>query len=297
MKIVYIGGWMRSGTTLLCEMVGAFDEAIALGELSGIWRAAHRNEPCSCGEPIPRCPIWGAALAEVRVRHGVEQDDYAAMAEQVRRLLQTRHAHRLALLSAAKPGRWPPEVRAYVGVLHTLLRSVSDTSGAQVLVDSSKLPPGFLLERLMPDTTVDVVHIVRDPRAVANSERKTRIRSGPDADLLPPGRSAAQSVVYWSGFNAAVKAYSGRADTYLTVDYSALTSNTESELDRIAAGLGVGRTSGKLLEGGHIAVGNPARFQGNGRAVRADDSWKRELPQRDRILVSSIGLPGRMLFR
>lgn len=297
MRIVYIGGWMRSGTTLLCEMIGAFEGALALGELSGIWRAAHRNEPCSCGAAIPECPVWGPALAAVKRVHGISTQDYERLARQAQEVLRTRSAHRLARLDPDDPSGWPERVRSYVEILHTLLASISETTGAQVLVDSSKLPPGFLVERLMPATSVDLVHIIRDPRAVANSERKTQVRSGPDADLLPPGRSAVRSVFYWSAFNLAVRAYSSYADSYTTVDYSRLTSRTEAELDRLAGLLGVNRKPNALLNGGHVAVGNPARFDGSTRTVSADDSWKRELRRREKLWVSSASLPTRMLLR
>lgn len=297
MRIVYIGGWMRSGTTLLCEMVGAFEGALALGELSGIWRAAHRNEPCSCGAAIPSCQVWGPALAAVERAHGISRQDYQGLAKQAQDVLRTRSAHRLARLDPDDRSGWPESVRSYVEILHTLLASISETTGAQILVDSSKLPPGFLLERLMPGTSVDLVHIVRDPRAVANSERKTRVRSGPDADLLPPGRSAVRSVFYWSAFNLAVRAYSRYADSYIKVDYSRLTSCTDIELDRVAGLLGVRRKPDVVLDGGHVAVGNPARFDGSTRTVRADDSWKHELRRREKLWVSSASLPTRMLLR
>lgn len=296
MRIAYVGGWMRSGTTLLCEMVGAFEGALAIGELSGLWRAADRDEPCSCGALILECPVWRPSLDAVRARHGVAREDYGQWAALTQQVLRTRAVRSLASLRPGERDSWPAHVRSYVDVTHTLLASVSEITGAGVIVDSSKLPPGFLLARLMPDTEVDLLHIIRDPRAVANSERKTRVRTGPDAELLPPGHSATVSVAYWSGFNLTVKAYSSYARTSTVVDYEDLTSRTDEALNRIAEHLRLTRVPGQVLGGGHIAVGNPARFGGETRQVRPDDSWRREMPLGDRLLVSAASWPARLLL-
>lgn len=294
LRIIYIGGWMRSGTTLLCEMVGAFRHVVPVGELSGIWRAADRDEPCSCGESILACPVWGSALRAVEAKHGVSRGDYAEWAQRARRVLKSRSAWSLARLSPGEPATWPPRVREYVEVMDTLLRSVQDITDAVALVDSSKLAPSYLMDRLLPGVRVDLLHIVRDPRAVANSERKTRIRSGPSADLLPPGRSVLQSVLFWSGFNLTVRMFARSVDSYYRLDYASLTRSPDTQLDEIARHLGLQRTAGLTLDAGHIAVGNPARLGGPGRSVVPDDSWKVELPRRTSWFVAIASFPARM---
>ncbi|MDQ3324746.1 MAG: sulfotransferase, partial [Actinomycetota bacterium] len=65
LQIVYVGGWMRSGTTLLCQALGSSPGALALGEVSGVWRAAELGRSCSCGQSITECAVWGAALDSV----------------------------------------------------------------------------------------------------------------------------------------------------------------------------------------------------------------------------------------
>lgn len=297
LRIVYVGGWMRSGTTLLCEMLGAFQGALSLGELSGIWRAADRDEPCSCGRSILECPVWGPALAAVEAEHGVRRTDYDEWALRAREVLKTRQTRMLSRLVPGEPEQWPPHVRKYVAVLGTLLGSIQEATGATALVDSSKLSPGYLLVRLLPGAQVDVVHIVRDARAVANSERKTRVRLGPGAELLPPGHSAVQSVLFWSGFNVTVRAFAGKVDSYYEVDYESLTTRADEELGKIAAHLGMARTPGVMLESGHIAVGNPARLAGPGRSVVTDESWKTELAPATKLWVTVASLPARGILR
>lgn len=297
LRIVYIGGWMRSGTTLLCEMVGAFDGVLALGEISGLWRALYRGQACSCGRNIEDCAVWGPALKAVKEEHGVGPAEYEAMAELTKRVLRTRTARELSRLAGRDEREWPDDVRRYVSVMQTLLTSVTRNAGARALVDSSKLPPGFLTLRLIPGARVDVLHIVRDARAVANSERKTRVRRQDEEDVLPPGRSAAESVVLWSGFNVAVWFFARHADSYRALRYEELTQAVEPSLSTLARALGLTRTGGQVLDRGHIAVGNPARLEGPGRAVRTDDSWRSDLPVGKRVLVTLASAPAAALFR
>lgn len=298
-QIAYVGGWMRSGTTLLSKLVGNLDGTLAVGEVSGIWYAADRDQPCSCGEPIRQCPVWRRALAAVELEHSIGPAEYGGMAVVAQNVLRTRSARRLADLSPENPESWPAMVAFYVAVMSTMLRSVSGTTGATTLVDSSKLAPGFLLQRLMPDVSTKVIHIVRDPRAVANSERKTRVREGQGSELIPPGKNALQSVLYWSGSNLSVKRYAQRMDGYLLVRFEDLTSSLDAEMEKVGQFLDAGRPpDGWSLRGqDHIAVGNPARFDGPGREIRADETWRRELPLGEKLLVSTLSLPTRMLLR
>lgn len=296
LRVLYVGGWMRSGTTLLCEMLGAFENVLALGEVSGIWRALARGQACACGTKIDACPVWGPALADVVQRHGIGPEGYAAMAELTKRVLRTRAALSLSRLSGTSEATWPPDVRRYVEVMRTLLTSVARHAKAQAVVDSSKLPPGFLTLQLIPDARVEVIHIVRDARAVANSELKTRVREESDRDILPPGRSVFQSVFLWSGFNLAVWIFGSHANSYRAIRYENLTRAPDQYLDSLSRDLDLSRRSGPLLDGRHIAVGNPARFQGSERAVRTDEEWVTNLPRHTRAFLSVVAAPAGALL-
>ena len=148
----------------------------------------------------------------------------------------------------------------------------------------------------MQEAKTRVAHIVRDPRAVANSERKTRLAT--DVDWTPPGRSPLKSVAYWSGANLTVRHFARLADDYLLVNYAALTKRPEGVLTCIAEFLDLERDArAPLLSPGHIAVGNPARFGGSDRGIVADEAWRSEMPMLDRALISVLSGPVRALLR
>lgn len=297
MRVVYVAGWLRSGTTLLGRLLGGLPGAFALGELSGIWAAAAHGDRCSCGQPLPECPVWAAGLAAVAASHGVGQSDLAEFASLTRSVLRTRDARRLAALVDRPQEEWPESVRTYVNVVNTLLHAVAKFSGAEFLVDSSKLPPGFLTLMLVPDVRVDVIQIIRDPRAVVNSEGRSLQSKLGTGRGSPPGRSTLRSSFYWSTGNLAVQMFGRHADSFVQLRYEALTADPAGQLRLLASGLQVPEPPGGLELGGeHLAVGNPSRFETR-REVKPDIVWRTELSAPRRLLVSVATAPARWLLR
>ena len=64
-QVLYVGGWGRSGSTLLSHLLGRLPEMVAVGELRYVWQAGvSGNELCGCGEPFDECPFWVAVGEE-----------------------------------------------------------------------------------------------------------------------------------------------------------------------------------------------------------------------------------------
>jgi len=58
-KLVYIGGYGRSGSTLLEYLLAAHPEVVACGEIERHLRVFARRRTCTCGEPARHCQVWG----------------------------------------------------------------------------------------------------------------------------------------------------------------------------------------------------------------------------------------------
>ena len=58
-KLVYIGGYGHSGSTLLEYLMTACPEVIACGEVVNSRRDQARMRKCSCGKLAKECPVWG----------------------------------------------------------------------------------------------------------------------------------------------------------------------------------------------------------------------------------------------
>lgn len=283
---------------MLSRMLGSIPGVTAVGEISGIWNAASNGDICSCGAPITGCPVWRSGLHAVERAHGVGTAEYSDFARLTKSVLRSRRSRNLAALRSSHPGDWPEDVREYVEVVGTLLEAVTAATGGDVLVDSSKLPPGQLTLLLIPGARVDVVQIVRDPRAVANSELISRRKLAAGEASQVPGRSIMRSAAYWSLGNLAIRRFGPYADSFTSLRYENLASQPAKELGSLASWLGLaplpdGRPRLPL---GHLGVGNPSRFDDPSRAIRPDTAWRSQLSMPQRAAVAGVSLPTRALL-
>lgn len=66
-KLVYIGGYGRSGSTLISLFFSNNTDSLAVGEASNLFDYACENSKCSCGENLAKCSFWSPYLKEVDV--------------------------------------------------------------------------------------------------------------------------------------------------------------------------------------------------------------------------------------
>jgi hypothetical protein len=59
-KLVYIGGYGRSGSTLLEYLLTTHPAVVACGEVERHLRSFGKKKVCTCGRRAKRCPVWGA---------------------------------------------------------------------------------------------------------------------------------------------------------------------------------------------------------------------------------------------
>lgn len=59
-RLVYIGGYGRSGSTLLEYLLTANPAIAACGEVASVLKKRPRKKKkCTCGRLIGQCPVWG----------------------------------------------------------------------------------------------------------------------------------------------------------------------------------------------------------------------------------------------
>src|SRR5688572_15568701 len=58
-KVLYIAGFERSGSTVFAKMIGESQHAFAAGELNNLWKRLYvDNRLCGCNVPFDECPVW-----------------------------------------------------------------------------------------------------------------------------------------------------------------------------------------------------------------------------------------------
>ena len=64
-RVLYVSGWVYSGSTLLSNILGEIEGVFAAGEVRHIWRRGLlEDRPCGCGAAFSACPFWSAVVEE-----------------------------------------------------------------------------------------------------------------------------------------------------------------------------------------------------------------------------------------
>ncbi|HMB70712.1 MAG TPA: sulfotransferase, partial [bacterium] len=64
LKVLYIAGNGRSGSTLLDVILGQIPGFFPVGEVRNVWDyGVVENRPCGCGEAFHDCPFWSRILS------------------------------------------------------------------------------------------------------------------------------------------------------------------------------------------------------------------------------------------
>lgn len=297
-KVLFIAGFGRSGTTLLDNLVGSLEGWLSLGELAFIWDRSLRDDRlCGCGEAFHACPFW----SPLRPQAFGELD-----AETLERLIATREAlgpGRVLARSLGGQRALPDSESGLTELLERhqrLYRVLQEETGARVLVDSSKAPGyGYLLKQ-MPGVEPCFVHLVRDPRAVAFSWQKKKIYddSG-DEPMFMSRHSVAASCRLWIKWNLSAQIlFSRPRSRYLRLRYEDFVANPRAAVGRIADLLDEPRDDGPFaddrtvrLERNHTVGGNPSRFRSGEVAIRRDTAWRKEMPRSQRLAVLALTWP------
>jgi len=300
-KVLYVAGSGRSGSTILDRTLGQVDGFFSAGELCNLWgRGLLARRRCGCGTPVPDCPVWGAVLAEAF--GGADRVDAERLATATSRRLRPGSVPGLLL---GRRGRREGDSDGYQAALSRLYQAVARQTGCRVIVDSSKSPVYARLVAAIPGLEVAVVHLVRDPRATAWSFlRKKRLPDFGD-DRLMQRQHPLVSARRWSLWQATTELlWRRRGRRYLRLRYEDFIGDPPAAIRRIAALAGEapaalpfsGPTTVRLAAT-HSVSGNPNRFGTGEVELRADEEWRRGMRGLDRGMVTALTWPLLLRYR
>jgi hypothetical protein len=295
MKILYVGGYPRSGSTLLSRVLGEPASSICIGETRFLWSRGLLNDvDCGCGVPFRACEFWSAVAEEAF--GGWDRVDPEALSELDRRtnLPQTLPLHFAPRL---KPG-FASMLDQYARVLARLYGAIATVSGARVIVEMSKDPTFACLLRRIPGADVRIVHLVRDSRAVAYSwTRRRRMPSPIGAQEFMSRSTPAETALRWAAWNCGFHVLRAAGFPYLKLPYEQFVADPAGALQRLGDLAGEQFDATRIADGAielgdhHIFSGNPMRASTGRVAIRRDDEWRRSLAARDRRRVTAMTWP------
>ena len=255
-RVLYVAGYSRCGSTALNMLLGAHPDAVAVGEVCFLpeeWRRPARV--CGCGRPYPDCDFWGGLGETV---------DFTADLPLLVKQIEGRGAADPVGEDAARYG-------AYARVV---LDHARRASGADLVVDASKSArdaarrPVALARHAGQE--VHVVHLVRSARATVQSYRRNGSNWAAEGLIEPPKLLPYRAMMGWRAANreaAKLEAEFGPA-RFTRIRYDDLVTDPERALrplgDKLHLDLApildavAARTP---LAAGHQVGGNRVRFE------------------------------------
>lgn len=298
MRVLFLGGLGRSGTTLVERVLGELPGVCPLGEVVHLWRRDLRDdERCGCGERFSACDFWRAVGQ--RAFGGWHLVDLARVLALQSAVERTRHIPWLAAPRLAGPAR-RALVAEYADYYARVYSAAADVTGARVIVDSSKHAALAYCLAAAKELDLRVAHVVRDARGVAYSWTKRVARPETDGaqemTRYPPARAA----MLWNAHNAAFGLLGSCGVPVRRLRYEEFVADPRSALRQLASFAGLDVSTADLsfvdaaaatLGPGHSAAGNPMRFVTGAVPLRRDETWRTALPPRQRRLVGALTAP------
>lgn len=315
-----ITGWGRSGSTLLDNMLGTLPSFVSTGELHYLWqRGLLEGHRCACGSVVRECSLWSAVLA-APLTSGAPHPaflgrgaaklwptssparlgdlDPAAIGHLQSRAVRTRHT--AGLLLQRRDGVLPRSLKSYVAVLASLYAAIRDATGVQVIVDSSKRPSDAAVLRLVPGIDPYIVHLVRDPRAVAYSWARHKPELGTVEMSYMPRFGPVKSTAIWTGLNLGAESLRLRFPSrrLMRVRYEDLVDHPGTVVGGICRMVGVpaseaafGDPRNVFVAANHAVGGNPSRFTHGTVRLSEDDQWRRSMRRSDWAAATALAAP------
>lgn len=289
-KVIYIMGSGRSGSTVLDMALGSLPGAVSTGELANLYvKTDFDREYCSCGNLLASCRFWGKVLAEQRKQPEFSRERYASLQQRYERL---RSIPRLRSGRVEKDS----DFQWYLRTSALIFRTARDAAGAAAVVDSSKSPARALALSYSPDIELIPVHLVVDPRSVVWSlqrEWNADAKAGVQHPMKPV--SAVSATAGWLATNCAAEHAKRRFPKAVFLRYEDFAAEPGAAVERIlsAAAISCARDQipaeirpGQL----HLLAGNRVRRQ-HQVIIRTDRAWLHGMSPARKRLVRLLASP------
>jgi hypothetical protein len=248
-KLIYIAGPGRCGSTLLARLLGEIDGFVNVGEALKWFfdtkRMGH-GRTCACGSPVFECPFWSKIAPFIK---DSQEQRFATDFVRIR--------HLPILISPYKPRAFREQWEGLLASVHKLLINIHEETQAIGIVDSSKNAANAFLASQIPGVELYIVHLVRDARGMVSSW----IRPKGDLQSFP----VYKPIIWWFSYNISTEWIKSWAKGYLFIRYEDFVSAPEDSIAKILAMLGE-NTAGIEFSGRyahlhlqHMVAGNPDR--------------------------------------
>jgi hypothetical protein len=215
-----------------------------------------------------------------------------------REVLLRRNRLRAIASATGRDTTWAA-LRCTRDVTARLCTSLAEITGSRLIVDTSKLAHQAALLEGAAEIDHLVLHIVRDPRAVAFSWRRPKPLPVSNGQTTMATQGTRTSVGFWTEncVGAELLRRHVPAHRWLFLRYEDFVASPKSHIDRVLDFLSVPGeapfVSGDAVRLGtnHTLAGNPNRFRTGVVRISDDDEWRSRMSPRDQRVIAAATLP------
>lgn len=284
-RVVFIVGFTRSGSTLLEHLLSISPGAVAVGEMAYLWDPKIRTTSyCGCGVKLDRCPFWNKILTEYF------EQDRSPDSRQFWRFFEDLVCNRGKIDNAG--------YRQFLNQMESTYAAISDQTQGKVIIDSSKRPIFALAAARLPNVKLTMIHLVRDSRGCVFSSITRKARTELGENVFMPQMSTRSAVRQWIARNLQADILRTQRCQHMLLRYEDLVNRPAFEVNKILRQVGLPSIAADHNGIFHAPIshgiwGNPDRWSDSMHAIKVtkDNRWVTGLSARDFALTTLISAP------
>jgi len=272
LKIIYLMGAGRSGTTILASLLGANKNITTVGEMHQYLEHIIDAKTCSCGETLDKCEFWG------KIHKNYIGKDFSIINSKLEKV----ESHSRIPISLCKKNK------EYIEFQETLFKQIYKEYPSKYYLDSSKFI-GKALQLLKSDIfDVKIIYMIRDVRGVINSfSKKVQTHKKPISTIIYYSFiNLTAQIVKWIFPKRIIKIkyedFVSQPEKTIALISSFLNENLDDVIDIVK--------NEKHIKMPHIIGGNRLKKQTKIK-LRKDVSWQKNISRPKQIIYYLLTLP------
>jgi hypothetical protein len=292
-KVLYIIGCGRSGSTVMSAILGEHSDIFCAGEVSQLVCDAWKdNFYCSCGVRGNQCEFWSEVYKIwLEMTQCQDLNDYL--------YLQRKFENFKSILSwwRISQNNQSPEFQKYKRWTKNIYEAIHKVSGKSIIIDASKNPARALALTNIAQIDLSFIHLIRDSRGVAWSLKKSyQIDQKAGIQKKLKSRPVWRTALFWTIVNLQANWVLSHINTnnYLRVTYESFVQDSENFLLKVGNIINCdfmdvieNLKQGKEIDFEHNIAGNFIRMK---RQIKLslDQEWVEKLPKQDQMMVNLL---------
>lgn len=299
LKVLYIAGFGRSGSTILGNILNEFDGFFHVGELCYlVQKGLIDNKMCGCGVAFQECTTWNYILD--KAFGGLDQMNPQEILKFYEKAPKNKEIICKLLLN--QEISLDNQNKDYLRFLKKLYFALHSVTGSKVIVDSSKLPWYAYLLGKIPNIELYILHLIRDSRSTGYSWRRKKVRTDTkeNKNELMERTEIITSSCQWNSANLAIELIAkSLKKPYLQIKYEDFIESPQKVTETVLNFIEEKNNEDSLtfdngqvnLGANHTIWGNPNRIQTGSIKLSLDNEWQTNMKLSDKILATMLTLP------